>query len=202
LTKFVYFHKIVHFQFYPTKVWSQVLKYYQNIHIYHLTPMVISHSILVSQSSFYFRKISKFVYFLTCFKTNFNPNKYLCLITLRSSITLHLIKFRCLETIGILKSTQKYQKSGFPTIEGPTRPCNWAHGCATYSRENTHGPCHMAHSHATMTTHDFSNFRFSAISRIKFWLSIRFQFRFHKVFPITQTYHILPYNNVSLSQLT
>jgi len=95
--------------------------------------------------------------------------------TLRSLIINWLNKVRCLESIGMLKSTQKHEKPRFHDSAELTR----SHHLDTRS-------CHPLQETLTRSCHLTSTAKcIFTFSRIKSCFRIRFQFRFRQCTPNT-----------------
>ena len=102
--------------------------------------------------------------------------------TLRSLIINWLNKVRCLESIGMLKSTQKYEKTRFwdsaeltRSRRQDTRSCDPLQGTLTRSCHPDTRSCHSTSTAKCIFT----------FSCIKSCFRIRFQFRFRQCIPNT-----------------
>jgi hypothetical protein len=131
----------------------------------------------VTTSSYHFSHITKPIHFQNNTKLESSYD------TLRSLIINWLNKVRCLESIGMLKSTQKHEKRGFGVMQ------NWhgrvirTHGRVMHPLQETlTRSCHLDTRSCHLTNTEKCIFTFS---RIKSCFQIHFRFRFRQCIPNT-----------------
>jgi len=79
----------------------------------------------------------------TCFRTNLIPHVNLCLNNLRSPIKHQYIRFRCLESVGMLKVHKKTRKNKVPGFCRTNMVVSLVHTVVSPLMETLTRSCHL-----------------------------------------------------------